>query len=409
MLALRSPLRCVALGLLVTAAQIALAMSFSASAFSLADRYFSLIQHDSYWFANIVNRGYATPVPPADHKEMEISNVAFFPAYPLVAQAVKLLSGLDTYYALLAVAQAATWGFWSYFFLFCDRWRLGMELQLFGALAIAVHPAAFYLVAGYSESLFLMTLVGLIYWSTNERRASPLLATLHGFMMSATRIVGLPCALIPLLYSAVAGTAKPARTWPERIARYRRPLFVAGVSMLGGIAFFGYCQIRWGRWDIYMLTQEAGWGIDPDYLAAFRPHNYRFVLPPLHDTTIVSQFTSAVAGVLFLVIGAIELVLVAVRGSSGWRERISFYFAAAVIYFFSLAGVASVQMESMLRYDLCVHALIVFGVLHFLHQLRFTSVLVRAVAMGVASLVYAAALALQGFYVWNFTQGNWVA
>lgn len=179
--------------------------------------------------------------------------------------------------------------------------------------------------------------------------------------------------------------------------------------MLGGIAFFGYCQIRWGRWDIYMLTQEAGWGIDPDYLAAFRPHNYRFVLPPLHDTTIVSQFTSAVAGVLFLVIGAIELVLVAVRGSSGWRERISFYFAAAVIYFFSLAGVASVQMESMLRYDLCVHALIVFGVLHFLHQLRFTSVLVRAVAMGVASLVYAAALALQGFYVWNFTQGNWVA
>jgi hypothetical protein len=340
---------------------------------------------------------------------MEISNVAFFPAYPLLAQAVKSISGLDTYHALLAVAQAATWGFWTYFFLFCDRWRLGVELQLFGALAIAVHPAAFYLVAGYSESLFLMTVVGFIYWSTNERRASPLLAALHGFTMSATRIVGLPCALIPLLDTVVAGAPKPSRTWRDRMRRYRLPLFIAAVSMLGGLAFFAYCQIRWGRWDIYMLTQEAGWGIDPDYLAPFRPSNYRFALPPFQDTTIVSQFTSALAGVLFLVIGGIELLLAAVRGRSGWRERVSFYFAAAVIYFFSLAGVASVQMESMLRYDLCVHALIVFGVLHFLHQLRFTSVLVRAVAMGVASLVCAAALALQEFYVWNFTQGNWVA
>ena len=409
MLAFRSSLRCVALGLLVTAVQIALAMSFSAPAFSLADRYVSLIQHDSYWFANIINRGYATPVPPADHKEMEISNVAFFPAYPLLAKAVKLISGLDTYHALLAVAQAATWGFWSFFFLFCDRWRLGVELQLFGALAIAVHPAAFYLVAGYSESLFLMAVVGFIYWSTKERPASPLLVALHGFTMSATRIVGLPCALIPLLYTAVAGVPKPAGTWRERIARYRGPLFITGVSMLGGLAFFAWCQIRWGRWDIYMLTQEAGWGIDPDYLAVFRPHNYRFALPRFQDTTIVSQFTSALAGVLFLLIVIIELLLAAVRGRTGWRERISFYFAAGVIYFFSLAGVASVQMESMLRYDLCVHALIVFGVLHFLHQLRFTFVLVRAVAMSVASLVCAAALALQEFYVWHFTQGNWIA
>ena len=30
----------------------------------LSDRYGSLIQHDSYWFANIVARGYGTTVPP---------------------------------------------------------------------------------------------------------------------------------------------------------------------------------------------------------------------------------------------------------------------------------------------------------------------------------------------------------
>ena len=94
---------------------------------------------------------------------------------------------------------------------------------------------------------------------------------------------------------------------------------------------------------------------------------------------------------------------------SDWRKRIGLYFSAAVIYYISLAGVASVQLESMLRYDLCVHALVVLGLLHFLREFRVAPVFVRAFAMGVASVVFAAGLSLQGYYVWNFTQGNWVA
>lgn len=78
-------LLCLALGLLVTLGQVALAVGLAQPGNSLRDRYFTLVQHDSYWFANIVDRGYGTTFPPADHKAMEISNVAFFPAYPLLA------------------------------------------------------------------------------------------------------------------------------------------------------------------------------------------------------------------------------------------------------------------------------------------------------------------------------------
>ena len=115
---------------------------------SLGDRYLSLVQHDSYWFANIIDRGYGTTIPPADHKAMEISNVAFFPGYPVLAGMVKRVTGLGTYPALLVTAQLATAGFWTYFFLFGARWGLPLSLQVFGALAIAAHPAAFFLVAG---------------------------------------------------------------------------------------------------------------------------------------------------------------------------------------------------------------------------------------------------------------------
>jgi len=50
-------------------------------------------------------------------------------------------------------------------------------VQICGALLIAAHPAAFFLVAGYSESLFLMALLGFIYWSTAEGRSAEILGS----------------------------------------------------------------------------------------------------------------------------------------------------------------------------------------------------------------------------------------
>ena len=75
-------INCLVFGLLITAAQIAVAVCLLAPHGTFSDRYATLVQHDGYWFANIVDRGYATTIPPVDHKVMEVSNVAFFPAYP---------------------------------------------------------------------------------------------------------------------------------------------------------------------------------------------------------------------------------------------------------------------------------------------------------------------------------------
>src|SRR5438067_7988748 len=153
------------LGLLVTMAQLAVAVFLLAPEGPLSFRYNSLVQHDGFWFANIVDRGYQTIVPPINHKVMEVSNVAFFPAYPMFAGFLRWALNLETETALPLAAQLAAWGFWTYFFLFCQRWKISPSLRFFGALAIVAHPAAFFLIAGYSESLFLMALLGFVYWS----------------------------------------------------------------------------------------------------------------------------------------------------------------------------------------------------------------------------------------------------
>jgi hypothetical protein len=157
-------------GLIITFLQLAMAIGLLAPERPLSERYAALIQHDSYWFMNIVDRGYQTIVPPIDHKMMEVSNVAFFPAYPAIAAAFRYGLNIDTGTALLITAQLAAWGFWIYFFLFCKRWNISPGLQICGALLIAVHPAAFFLIAAYSESLFLIWLLCFIYLRTAEWR-----------------------------------------------------------------------------------------------------------------------------------------------------------------------------------------------------------------------------------------------
>src|ERR1700737_3935666 len=185
-------------GLLLTLVQVVVAVFLLAPEGPFSYRYTSLVQDDGYWFANIIDRGYQTVVPPINHKMMEVSNVAFFPAYPALATLFRSIFRVDTETALLIPAPPGAWGVLAYFFFFCERWKLFSTLRFFGALAIAAHPAAFFLIAGYSESLFLVALIGFIYWSSSEGRTAKILAALHGIAMSATRIVGVPCAAFPV-------------------------------------------------------------------------------------------------------------------------------------------------------------------------------------------------------------------
>ncbi|HTL79253.1 MAG TPA: hypothetical protein VL136_07575 [Candidatus Babeliales bacterium] len=395
-------------GCAVTLLQVVMAVALLAPEKSITERYSALVQHDSYWFMNIIDRGYQTIVPPIDHKVMEVSNAAFFPAYPAIAALLRNAFSINTGTALLITAQLAAWGFWTYFFLFCRRWKIAPSRQFCGTLLILANPAAFFLVAAYSESLFIMTLLGFIYWSTAEGRTAKLLAAMHGIVMSATRIVGIVCAAFPLVRSVFqtgwGGLLKP-RKW---IRKNWAAVVLTFVAACGGIAFFVLCQLRWGHWDLYMRTQAAGWGIVPDYFAVVRPESYRWLVPALDNPTEMSQLAMTLGAVLFLAIAVCEF-LPAIRRRAGLPVRAGIYFCAATIYYLSVSGVACVEMESMLRYEFSVHALIVLALLNFSRQFRMPPIWVRALGTAAVVLVSAVGLWVQGWYVWNFARGHWVA
>ena len=113
-------------------------------------------------------------------------------------------------------------------------------------------------------------------------------------------------------------------------------------------------------------------------------------------------------GLLFLVAVIFSELLPAVRRYASWKTRFGFYFCGAVIYYISVSAVASVQMESMLCYEFCLHALLVLALIHLLGEVRMPG-LARSFAFAGLVLFSATGFALQGWYVWNFTRGKWVA
>src|SRR5437899_12305910 len=98
--------------------------------------------------------------------------------------------------------------------------------------------------------------------------------------------------------------------------------------------------------------------------------------------------------------------LPAIRRRTGLPMRAGIYFCAAAIYYISVSGVACVDMESMLRYEFTVHALIVLALLNFLRQFRMPPVLVRALWIASVGLVIVAGLRVQGMDVWNVMRGS---
>lgn len=430
---IKSPWCCVGLGALITVLHLAVLLRW-APAGGLRARYEAFVSHDSYWFLSIIREGYHTPVPPVQRKQMEVSNVAFFPAFPLWGGAIIRATHLPPKSGLLLATHLATWLFWSYLLLLLRRWQLSLPLRFGVVAAILAHPASFYLIAAYSESLFLGLLLGYVFWSDSRARASGLFAAAHGFVMTATRIAGVPAALYPVIREwcrprreTVSRRRSPGISPSSSALYFYRPPSSFGMApadpaqsrlaataitlvAIGGAAlFFLYCHVRFGAWNLYMQTQQNGWGVYADYFALLKPAAYaRFWPTHWGVATEVGQFSVPVTMLTALLIAWWE-IRAARHGPTAWRERIGLYFIAMTLFYIAVSGVYSVQLESMVRYQFCTHVFLALGVAHALAHIRARHPGVRRTLLAAGIVVAVLSVALGLRYTAMFTHGEWVA
>jgi hypothetical protein len=398
-------LRLPALGLAITLCQITLLLAISGQG-SLPEGLASLASWDGEWFRTIIDEGYQWDSARLVEERYQ-SNVCFFPGFPVAAGLLQRVSGLSTPLALVLTAQLACWGFWTYFLLLLRRWGTSPGAALVGVLAIALYPSAFFLVAGYSESLFLMAMLGMIYWSRRAGPGTRALAALHGLVMCAARFVGLALLAYPVLQSwlrrpAAGGIrARLRASWPQ--------LVTAALAGLGVLGYFAYCQFRFGRWDLYLFASRVGWNTYADFRGALRPGLY-WPRWPLRSGEAFNpeHLSSWFPPLLILLWGG--LLLAEWRGKRradrGRHVRAALYATSALLLYLTVASKVEVRLSSLSRLSLPVYVLLVLAAVHRLRTVDLRgkrAVLAALILLGLLSLT------LQVFLSSRFTHMLWVA
>jgi hypothetical protein len=366
--------------------------------------YLALRHWDGIYYELILTEGYHSPEPitPTD-----TGTAGYFPGYPAAAFVIRSLTGLGAPEALLVTAQLACWGFWTYVLLLCRGWGLSPRVTACVVLALALQPGSFFLVAAYSESLFLMATVGYFYWSARPGPKAAALAAAHGFVMTATRLVGLPLAAFPVVRALLLAPWGQESLWTV-LRRQAGPLLTACVALLGAASFFVFCQFRLGHWDQYMRTQCAGMCVVTDAWGLLSGRVILECWPGTHEHWLHPNVLGRLCliGLLLAFATAFTVEILCLRRSgSGWRERVPFYLCAAALLLIPAA--TSCRYVSMLRYGIPVT--VVLGLMA--GHLRGHRLLPRPPAWGRYLLCGAgvALLALQLCLLVRYLRGWWVA
>jgi hypothetical protein len=96
------------------------------------------------------------------------------------------------------------------------------------------------------------------------------------------------------------------------------------------------------------------------------------------------------------------------RKKQEWKERIGLYVMAILLFYFSLAGLASVGMQSMIRYLFPVHVMLVLLLARYLTR-HPPSEKWRSVLLIAVPLLLACSFSIELLFAGGFVHGNWVA
>lgn len=205
---------------------------------------------DAYWYADIAEHGYRwDPGTPLQQ------SVVFFPAYPLALRAIHTLSGIPVLWGgVLLSLGAFAWA--TLVFRRIAAAEIGDAAASRAVWLLAAYPFAAFFSAAYTESLFLLALLG-AWQASRERRVW--LAAACGLLLGLTRpngfLMSVPLACVWWTAALPAAPSEGAGWSRARLAG----LAVAATPVIGMAA---YCVFLWWQFDepFAWIKGQAAWG-----------------------------------------------------------------------------------------------------------------------------------------------------
>jgi hypothetical protein len=183
-------------------------------------------RQDALWYLRLATEGYAIGDPSA----------AFFPLYPWLVGLVAWLPGVGPLAAGLVVSNLAFLGVLVVAHAL-TRLEFGRDPETARRAIryLAIFPTAFFLLAPYTEALFLVLCLLAFWWARRDRWA---LAATAGALAALSRSVGVVLVL--------ALAVEAMHQWRERGRPLLPRLAAAAAIALGPLAWFAWWQVRFG-------------------------------------------------------------------------------------------------------------------------------------------------------------------
>ncbi len=224
---------------------------------------------DTGWYLGVAMEGYQWFPARPDYQQ----NIAFFPVYPMLMRYGSLLFAREVMWTGVLISWLSFFGAIVYLFRLADA-KLGAERALAVVALLASYPFAFFYSTAYTESLFLLTIVGACFHFERDELWQ---AGLWGLTAGLTRpngcVLSVVLALMAIrpLWPSPAG---PRSNWDIRTAVKRwRPVWpvrgewmrlavriaIAAAPGIGMLIYSTYIYYLTGH-PLRWAMQNAAWG-----------------------------------------------------------------------------------------------------------------------------------------------------
>lgn len=413
------------LGVFIFCTQLALIIVVSSHGKSLLNTWLSLANHwDSEWYAAIAKLGYINIDGPYN-TGLQNANVVFFPGYPYLARILIKTFNLNPKIAILIVSQFFCMLFW---IIFCKIiTNATVYRQVIAILLVAFFPSNWFLYTAYAESTFIFTTIFAIWMFINNKW---LTASIAAMFMTATRIIGVPILIAPMIATIYINRQKlynfgKNEQFHEIFNILFKPTIFGFVGILGALGFFIYCQIEFNSWHLYFDMEEFGWkgkayplflfksttwlpppfGYDLD-LAPILPNNYGKIFPDFYRLAAYTLSETLVPVFIWLSL-TYAFCLYLVRDKIN-VDSLLWFLSAMLVLFFSCLSLYTRYYESMSR---CLYPvwilLILSDISHPNKVLLFKLSKNKLISISIILLVMSGGYWLQ--LLLRFNLGWWVA
>lgn len=194
---------------------------------------------DSGWYNSILNYGYK--LSGTD----QMSNVTFFPLFPLLWKIVEIITPLKGFNAALFVSNTFTLlGFLVFYRWVYEKWNKPIALK--SLVALAVFPTSFFLISAYSEAVLFLLIASTLFLTYRKKW---FLAAIVIGLASAARPTGI--LLWPLLiwfwWSNNSNKPKP----------FKELIYISCLPPLGLILFSIHLYFKTGNPLVWLSGQSA--------------------------------------------------------------------------------------------------------------------------------------------------------